>query len=145
MPFLNILFDFVNIYGGIGLLLALAINLLIMMSYSSVVDSFVNCDLGEEEISSEMDPRINCPHFLYDDENDTKTINKIFDIFGLAEIIIFSLLFLDYFLRRCYVKAGINLNSYKINLIKRYKKNKTINITCCQYFLHILSPAILTS
>ena len=153
IPIVNILFKSDNLFSFFLILIGIALNILIMMSYST----FTTSKCADAPDDSEDTIRLQCPHFLYKESNDSAKIKKIFGIMGCFLLLFQFILFLGYIIRKFFEKLGIYLFSYKKKMLSKkshikgneykYKKKKEEEdkISCFSYFLiflHVLFKII---
>ena len=152
IPFVNILFKNDNLFSFLLILIGIALNILIMMSYST----FTTAKCADASDDSEDSIRLQCPHFLYKESNDSAKIKKIFGIMGCFLLLFQLVLFLGYIIRKFFEKLGIYLFSYKKKRLSKksqikekehkYKKKKEEDkISFFSYFLifvHVLFKII---
>ena len=105
-PFINIIFKNNNLYSTLFILIGILINILIMLSYSTFTET---CD-DRKDLTKK---RLNCPHLLYNDDNEEKTIESVFDAFGICLIVFQIILFLGYIIRRFAQSFGLYRLDYK--------------------------------
>ena len=70
LPALSIIFNNDRIYSLFLLILGLSTNIIIILSYSTFTQT--NCDYIHNEDNDDI--RMNCPHFLYDEESEHEKV-----------------------------------------------------------------------
>ena len=151
IPIVNILFKSDSLFSFLLILIGIALNILIMMSYSTFTTD--KCDDASND--SPYTIRLQCPHFLYKETYSSAKIKKIFGIMGCFLLLFQLILFLGYIIRRFFENIGIYLFSYKKKKLSKksqikekayiYKKKKEDKISCFSYFLiflHVLFKII---
>jgi hypothetical protein len=124
IPIINFIFKNIYIYAVLLIILGLLSNLIIMLSFSTFVEE--NC--GEINFKyAKNETRIQCPHFLYESiikdgksENDKKVLDSL-KWFGIVELILQCLIFMDYIVRIISVQKGIIELKYKIKTLREEK------------------------
>ena len=123
IPFINLIFKNIYIYGVLLIILGIYINLLIMLSFSTFAEEDcgkLNYPYANNEIRNQ------CPRFLYKISNDISKRNDSFiilhfKIFGIILIVLQGLIFIDFIVRIFLVEQGILKFKYG-------KKNITFKI-----------------
>ena len=151
IPIVNILFKSDSLFSFLLILIGIALNILIMMSYSTFTTD--KCDDASND--SPYTIRLQCPHFLYKETYSSAKIKKIFGIMGCFLLLFQLVLFFGYIIRRFFENIGIYLFSYKKKKLSKksqikekaniYKKKKEDKISCFSYFLiflHVLFKII---
>ena len=123
IPFINLIFKNVYIYGILLIILGLYTNLLIMLSFSTFVEEdcgTINYPYANNEVRNQ------CPRFLYKKSDDISKRNDPsillhFKAFGITLIVLQGLIFIDYIVRIISVEQGILKFKYG-------KKNITFKI-----------------
>ena len=152
-PIFNYIFKNMYIYAVLLIIFGVISNLLIITSFSTFFDN------GQKEkykceknfIYAKSYKRVQCPHFLYKEDSDSKAISLTLKALSIVELILQSLTFLDYFIRKLAVESEIVKLNYKIcnlkNLFKKkqnkHKETKSIlKFNKCTYILFIAFPTI---
>ena len=95
-----------------------------MLSYNNYITS---CD-GEEDFRFRRKKnyvRLNCPYLLYEKKYKSSVVLEILKIFGICELILQTIIFIDYIVRIFSVEqAKIKLKYRTKNLKKKSKKKE---------------------
>jgi hypothetical protein len=154
IPIINFIFKNIYIYAVLLIILGLLSNLIIMLSFSTFVEE--NC--GEINFKyAKNETRIQCPHFLYESiikdgksENDKKVLDSL-KWFGIVELILQCLIFMDYIVRIISVQKGIIELKYKIKTLREEKEqenekeNESGKIKIKNYAFNIILRIIIKS
>ena len=124
LPILNVFFNNLDTLANVVILFSLIINLIIMLSYNNYITS---CD-GEEDFRFKRKKnyvRLNCPYLLYEKKYKSSVVLEILKIFGICELILQTIIFIDYIVRIFSVEqAKIKLKYRTKNLKKKSKKKE---------------------
>ena len=124
LPILNVFFNNLDTLANVVILFSLIINLIIMLSYNNYITS---CD-GEEDFRFRRKKnyvRLNCPYLLYKKKYKSSVVLEILKIFGICELILQTIIFIDYIVRIFSVEqAKIKLKYRTKNLKKKFKKKE---------------------
>ena len=97
LPILNIFFTNLDTLGQIQIIFSLISNLIIMLSYN---DFNQFCDENDfRERRNREYKRLQCPHLLYDEENKTSEVIDLLKYFGIIQLILQAIIFIDYIIR----------------------------------------------
>ena len=128
LPILNVFFKNIDILGQILIIFSLITNLIIMLSYNNFNTT---CD-DEDELGIKIKRRgdyvrLNCPYLLYKKTYDSSLVLNLLRIFGIVELILQIILFVDYVVRIFSVEQAKIKLKYRIKNLreaKEYKKQK---------------------
>ena len=115
LPIINFLFKNVYIYAVLLILFGLISNLLIMLSFSTFVKE--NCGPPNYPHTLYL-VRNQCPHFLYKVSNDDDYMKQLITIFGIIELILQCIIFIDYIVRIFSVQKELIEFKYRIKELK---------------------------
>ena len=144
LPILNVFFKNINILGQILIIFSLISNLIIMLSYN---DYITICD-EENDIKLRKNKnyvRLECPYLLYNKKYESSIVLNLLKIFGIIELILQSIIFIDYIVRIFLVeqaKAKLKRENNNIfNMIFIFLEtifNSIINFRSLYYILSII-------
>ena len=144
LPILNVFFKNINILGQILIIFSLISNLIIMLSYN---DYITICD-EENDIKLRKNKnyvRLECPYLLYNKKYESSIVLNLLKIFGIIELILQSIIFIDYIVRIFLVeqaKAKLKRENNNIfNMIFIFLEtifNSIINFRSFYYILSII-------
>ena len=123
LPALSIIFNNDRIYSLFLLILGLSTNIIIILSYSTFTQT--NCDYIHNEDNDDI--RMNCPHFLYDEESEHEKVIIILSYFGNLMLMIQLILFVKYMIQSFAETIGIYRNNYLKDLILLKKKYSNLS------------------
>ena len=118
LPILNVFFHNLEILGQILIICSLISNLIIMLSYNNYVTS---CDDNDElkYKKNREHVRLQCPYLLYDKRYDSSVVLEILKIFGIVELILQTIIFVDYIVRIFSVEQAKIKLKYRILDLKK--------------------------
>lgn len=135
IPMLNLIFKNINLFGIFLMLIGIASNLLILLSYSDFNNDSI-CDCGDKCIASER--RLYCPRFLFNDNRNYTTINRTLRIFGVLQLLFQSMVVFDYIIRNFTINYALSKNNYIIKKAKQTHHKSIVKITFSEYLKIIL-------
>ena len=153
IPIIKYIFKNMYIYPVLLIILGILSNLLIMTSFST----FINIPCGKDDKGyypnvENNSTSVQCPHFLYKEREKDETVSYLKG-FGITELILQCLIFIDYIVRIFSVEKGLiklksDIKKLKKGITKYYKiKMKLLLIYKCiinfRSLYYILSIAFI--
>ena len=141
LPILRVFFKNLDVLGQILIIFSLLSNLLIMLSYNNFVSS---CDDDDEFVRKKRSQeyvRLECPHLFYEEKYDSSVVIDLLKIFGIIQLILQTIIFLDYIVRIFSVEQVKISLKYKINNLKNGKDISSIK----RYIPLIIAEVIIKS
>ena len=108
LPVFSIFFKNDNVFSLFLLILGIFTNLFIGLSYST----FTQNSCSENEYKSHFSIRVNCPHFLYNEESDHENILIYLKYFGSFMFVLQLILFTKYIIQRSAEIIALYKNFY---------------------------------
>ena len=127
LPILNVFFKNLDTLANVLIIFSLISNLIIMLSYNNYIES---CDDDDNlRIRRKKNyVRLNCPYLLYEKKYKSSVVIEILKIFGIAELILQTIIFVDYIVRIFSVEqAKIKLKYRTKDLRKKSQKKEVSN------------------
>ena len=137
IPILRILFVNTDLFKTLSLITAIITNFLIMASYSVFAIDDKDCDKKEDK------KRVECPELWFENGNYKQTISLLKN-FGITQLIITSIMFINYYFRVVLIQLKDKELKYKLKIIKK-NKTKNISLKFFSYLNYIIIPAIFKS
>ena len=118
LPIINVFYKNSNVLGVILILFSLISNILIMLSYNN---DLTTCD-DDDELKYKNNReyvRLECPHLLYNEDSDPSLVLKLLKIFGIIELALQTIIFIDYIVRIFSVEQAKVKLKYRIEDLKK--------------------------
>ena len=122
LPALSIIFKNDNLYSLFLLILGIIANLIIGLSYSTFTTN--SCS---ESFKTNDSIRMNCPHFLYQEEAEYEAVLFMLRYFGILMLILRLILITKYIIQTFAETIALYKNSYYKEVLSDKKKNTTFS------------------
>ena len=117
LPILDVFFKNLDVLGQILIIFSLISNLIIMLSYNNFVTTCDDDEILKIRRSSEY-VRLKCPYLLYKKTYDSSLVLELLKIFGIIQLILQSIIFVDYIVRIFSVEQAKIILEYKIKNLR---------------------------
>ena len=126
LPILDVFFKNLDVLGQILIIFSLISNLIIMLSYNNFVTTCDDDEILKIRRSSEY-VRLKCPYLLYEKTYDSSLVLELLRIFGIIQLILQSIIFVDYIVRIFSVEQAKIILEYKIKNLRNGRDISNIN------------------